>query len=193
MSNDPTADPGQPTNPWASDPTRPVSPWAGGSDDSSSPSSPYGTPPPPAAPAGPPAPPAYGGSPGYGVPPAYGAAPPAYGAPASYGSAPPPAAYPAYGGGYPMGREHPQGTLVLILGILGIVVCGVCAPFAWVMGRRAMREIDSSGQTFSNRGQIQAGMVCGIVGTVLWALGFIIYAVMIIGVLGMAASTSTVR
>src|SRR4051794_37683489 len=40
--------------------------------------------------------------------------------------------------------DHPKATTSLVLGILGIVVCGVLAPFAWQSGKRAVAEIDAS-------------------------------------------------
>src|SRR5207253_1092483 len=93
---------------------------------------------------------------------------------------PPPYAPPPYG--YPppgYGREHPQGTTVLVLGILGLVVCGLIGPFAWSMGNRVLAEIDGAPPGyFSNRGQVAAGRICGIVATVLLAVavvGFLIF------------------
>ncbi len=82
----------------------------------------------------------------------------------------PPYSYgqPPYGYGEP--PDHPQATTILLLGILGLVLCQVLGPFAWVMGRRALKEIDSSGGTIGGRGQVVAGYVCGIVATVLIAL-----------------------
>lgn len=73
--------------------------------------------------------------------------------------------------------EHPQATLSLILGILGIVVCGVAAPFAWQIGRRTLAEIDASQGRLAGRGAAQAGYVLGIVGTVL--LGLAVLAVVL--------------
>ena len=49
-----------------------------------------------------------------------------------YGNYPPNQYGAPYGFGAP---EHPQATLVLILGIVGIVVCQVISPFAWVWKR----------------------------------------------------------
>ena len=92
----------------------------------------------------------------------------------SYGAPPPSGPYGGspYGGqpGYGGTMEHPKGTTILILGILGIVVCAICAPIAWVMGNGALKEIDRSPGTYSNRGIVRAGQICGIVGTVLWIL-----------------------
>ncbi len=134
------------------------------------------------APQGPPPGPG-DGPPGYGPPGA-----PSYGAP-SYG--PPGYGPPGYGppGGHPYGWapvEHPQGTIVLVLGIVGIVMCQVVGPVAWVMGNRALAEIDAEPGRWSNRGNVAAGRICGIVATVLLALYvafFGLYAVIAIGVL----------
>lgn len=109
------------------------------------------------------------GPPGQSPPPGQ-APPPGYGAP-------PPAGYAA---------DHPQTTTVLVLGILGVVLCQVLAPFAWVMGRRVVREIDAAGGRVGGRGPAQAGYVLGIVGTVilgisvLFLIGYAIVAVVFI-------------
>jgi hypothetical protein len=59
---------------------------------------------------------------------------------------------------------------VLVLGILGLVVCQVLGPFAWVMGNRELEAIDAGRRPPENRGTANAGRVLGIVGTVLLAL-----------------------
>jgi hypothetical protein len=69
--------------------------------------------------------------------------------------------------------EHPAGTRVLVVGILGIVLCWALGPVAWFQGTKALDEIDNSPGTATNRSLIQAGRVCGIVGTVLLALPFV--------------------
>ena len=99
----------------------------------------------------------------YGQP-AYGQ--PAYGQPA-YGQ-------PAYGQ-QPMGYapDHPRATTALVLGILGLVVCGLVAPFAWRIGKRTLDEIDGSHGQLGGRGTAQAGYVLGIIGTALLLLGLL--------------------
>jgi uncharacterized membrane protein YjgN (DUF898 family) len=90
---------------------------------------------------------------------------------------PPP--YPPYGQGPPYGYpppgygiEHPQGTTLLVLGILSLVVCGILGPFAWSIGNRALAEIDAAPPGyFRNRGNVAAGRICGIIATVLLILG----------------------
>jgi hypothetical protein len=205
MSMDPTADrpsssdPTAPTPP--ADPTTPIppasdSPW-GAQPGESSAVPPPSYPPVPPAPVAPPA-----AAPSYPQqaypPPAAQQGYPQQGypqqgypqQPAGYGSTPgyPPA--PAYGGAA-YGLEHPRGTMVLVLGILSIVICQLLGPFAWSMGRSALREIDASGQPYSNRGQVQAGMVCGIVGTVLLVLA-VLYVIAMIALVGIAGSSTRI-
>lgn len=115
--------------------------------------------------------------------------PPGYGPPGQQPPPAPPPGYPSYGFspyGGPPALEHPQGTSILVLGILSLVVCGVLGPFAWKMGNTALGEIDSSGQRYSNRGNVTAGRICGIIGTVLLALQVLFFLVVI---LGMVAAT----
>jgi hypothetical protein len=66
---------------------------------------------------------------------------------------------------------------ILVLGILSVVLCHVAGPFAWVMGRRALKEIDASGGTIGGRGYVVAGYVCGRVATALFAMGVVILVV----------------
>ncbi|MCP9622326.1 DUF4190 domain-containing protein [Nocardia otitidiscaviarum] len=85
--------------------------------------------------------------------------------------------YPAYGYGPP--PDHPQATTILVLGILGLVLCQLLGPVAWIMGSKARREIDASGGTLGGRGNVTAGYVCGIVATCLMLLYFVIFAIAI--------------
>ena len=87
---------------------------------------------------------------------------------------PPPPGPSPYGAPYGGTRDHPQGTTILVLGILSILCCGILGPVAWVMGNNAIAEIDRNPAGYSNRGQVQAGRICGIVGTVLWVLGILV-------------------
>jgi hypothetical protein len=78
-----------------------------------------------------------------------------------------------------------------VLGILGIVLCQLVAPFAWSMGKKTLDEIDASQGQVGGRGAAQAGYILGIVGTVLLGLGiiFIIIWVVLIGVIGGLSTT----
>ncbi|HZC71269.1 MAG TPA: DUF4190 domain-containing protein [Jatrophihabitans sp.] len=113
--------------------------------------------------------------------------------PPPYGQGPPGPEEP-YGsqhGGYPPPGwriEHPQGTTVLVLGILSLVVCGILGPFAWSMGNRALTEIDAQPNYYSNRGSVVAGRICGIIATILLIIGVVIL-VLVLG-LGVAVSSN---
>jgi hypothetical protein len=102
----------------------------------------------------------------------------------SYGQ---PQGYQPYRGGMTPQQDHPQGTTILILGILGLVVCQICGIVAWVMGNKAIKEIDANPGAYSNRGNVQAGRICGIVATCLLALAIVGFIL----VFALAASTST--
>jgi hypothetical protein len=111
--------------------------------------------------------------PGY-VPPQNPYVPPnEYGSPQSpYGSP----YQPAYAGG--LIPTHPSATTSMVLGIIGLVSIVVCAgfllivsPVAWVMGAKAVREIDSSPGRYGGRDRAQAGKILGIIGSVLLVLG----------------------
>jgi hypothetical protein len=99
---------------------------------------------------------------------------------------PPPSPY-----GYPPAQRPTANNAVtaLVLGILGLVLCG---PFtaipAIIVGRNTVREIDASQGRLDGRGMAQAGFVLGIVGTVLAALGLLL--VIVVLVFGAVVSSS---
>jgi hypothetical protein len=66
---------------------------------------------------------------------------------------------------------------VLVLGILGLVCCGLLGPVAWIMGNRTVREIDQSPGVYTNRAAANAGRICGIVGTVFLVLSIAYLAI----------------
>ena len=166
------------------------------------PTQPYGTP--PGQPYGqqPPGQPPYG-QPGYGQP-GYGQQPdgqPAYGQ-QPYGQ-------PVYGGpqGGPYGQPlpaHPSATTAMVLGLVGlagILFCGgltlVLSPFAWVMGGRAVKEIDAQPGRYSGRDQAQGGRIMGMVGTGLLVLGvlaliaLLVFAVAVVDTTGLPEPIET--
>ena len=86
---------------------------------------------------------------------------------------------------YPQGNQggqidHPQGTTILILGILGLVVCGICAPFAWVMGNKAKKEIDANPGRYRNAGNVNIGRILGMIGTILILVGIALSVLIIV-------------
>src|SRR5215212_2176928 len=79
-----------------------------------------------------------------------------------------------YGQGYsaPAG-DHPQGTTILVLGIVGIFFT-ICAPIAWYLGSRALKEIKASGVTYNNQQQIVIGRTLGIIFSILAIIGLVL-------------------
>ena len=75
-----------------------------------------------------------------------------------------------------------------MLGIIGVVACYLCAPFAYYYGKRAEEAVDASGGTLAGRGMATAGKILGIIGCVLLAL-VIIYIVVVI-IIAIASSGS---
>ena len=67
-----------------------------------------------------------------------------------------------------------RGTVILVLGILGIVLCAPLGIVAWVMGSGDLKEMDAGTMDPSGRGNTQAGKICGIIGTILLVIAVII-------------------
>jgi len=80
-----------------------------------------------------------------------------------------------------------RGTLILVLGILGLVVCQPIGIAAWIMGSTDLKEMDAGTMDPSGRGQTQAGKICGIVACVLLVLSFVLGAIIMMGALGAAS------
>jgi hypothetical protein len=86
---------------------------------------------------------------------------------------------PAYAGG--LLPTHPSATSSMVLGIVGLVSILVCAgfllivsPVAWVLGAKAVRDIDASPGRYGGRDRAQAGKIMGIIGSVLLVLGVLL-------------------
>lgn len=63
-----------------------------------------------------------------------------------------------------------KATIILVLGILGIVCCQVFGPIAWIMGRTELAKIRQGLISAQDEGMVKAGMILGIIGTILFAL-----------------------
>ena len=85
-------------------------------------------------------------------------------------------------------QEHPQGTLILIFGILGIFVT-IFAPIAWYLGNKAKRDIQTSGIQYSNEQNISVGRMLGKIFTII-AIISIVFVIIVWIVIAIAASSS---
>ena len=63
-----------------------------------------------------------------------------------------------------------------MLGILSLFICGiVLGPIALVMGNNARREMAAQPNvTWTNRGSVTAGWICGMISTILYALAILV-------------------
>lgn len=98
-----------------------------------------------------------------------------------------PPQFPSESGAYP---ESSQATTVLVLGIIGIVLCQILGPIAWVMGNNELAAIDAGRRAPENRGTANAGRILGIIGTVLLALSIIAIIFLFVGVFSLSVFES---
>lgn len=89
-----------------------------------------------------------------------------------------------YGYGYPMAPDHPSSTVVLVLGLIGMFLFPLTAPFAWVMGSKARAEMKAYPGRWGSSATLTVGWVLGIITSVLW---LVMIGVMILAVIGLAA------
>ena len=105
-----------------------------------------------------------------------------------------------YGYGQPMPvrppPDHPKATTAMVLGIVALAGGMICylpfflAPFAWVMGGKAVREIDAAQGQLGGRGAAHAGHILGIIGSVILGLSLLVIATLL-ALLVIAAVTSS--
>lgn len=103
---------------------------------------------------------------------------------------------PAYAGGAL--PEHPSATTAMVLGIVSLAglvftvgITLLLAPAAWVVGARAVREMDAAPGRYAGRDRAQAGKVMGIIGTVLLVLAVITVVAFVTLVFSVVSSDSS--
>ncbi|HEY7823613.1 MAG TPA: DUF4190 domain-containing protein [Acidimicrobiia bacterium] len=98
-----------------------------------------------------------------------------------------PPQFPQESGAYP---ETSQATTILVLGIIGIILCQVLGPIAWVMGNNELAAIDAGRRAPENRGTANAGRILGIIGTVLLTLSILAVIFLFVGLFSFSAFDS---
>jgi uncharacterized membrane protein YidH (DUF202 family) len=84
-----------------------------------------------------------------------------------------------------------RGTLILVLGILGIVLCPICGIVAWVLGNADLKAIAAGQMDPAGEGTTKAGKICGIIATILMVVGVVVWVLLM--VLGFGAAAMTVQ
>jgi hypothetical protein len=89
----------------------------------------------------------------------------------------------------PPQQEHPQGTLILIFGILGIFMT-IFAPIAWYLGNKAKKDIQTTGIQYSNEQNISVGRMLGKIFTIIAIVSIVLVIIFWI-IIAIAAGTSS--
>lgn len=63
-----------------------------------------------------------------------------------------------------------QATTALILGIVSILCCQILGPVAWYLGHSELARIKAGQSSMAGEGTAKAGMILGIIGSVLCLL-----------------------
>jgi len=97
-------------------------------------------------------------------------------------TAPPPPVMP--GGGL---RPH-RGTMILVFGILGLVLCVIFGIIAWVMGNGDLNAIARGEMDPAGEGLTKAGKICGMISVILNIVAIVVWILMVVVVVGGAAA-----
>ena len=87
--------------------------------------------------------------------------------------------------------EPHRGTLILVLGILSLVLCGFFTGIpAWIMGKGDLEKIQAGQMDPEGQGMTKAEMICGMICCIIYAvlIGLIILLTILGG--GLAALNS---
>lgn len=102
-------------------------------------------------------------------------------------SFPPPSA--GYGAALPAGMKPHRATTDIVLGILGLLCCGILAIPAFIMSKNDIAEMDAGRMDPSGRGTTNVARILGIIGIVLLAINLVVgLGLLVTG--GFTASTS---
>ena len=86
-----------------------------------------------------------------------------------------------------------RGTMLLIFGILGIIMCPLFAPAAWIMGKNDLEQIRSGAMDPEGESMTNAGKILGLIGTILAVLGILLFIVIFFLGMGLAVSEHQTR
>ena len=73
-----------------------------------------------------------------------------------------------------------RGTMILVFGILGLVVCMPLGIVAWVMGSTDLKAMDAGTMDPEGRSITQAGKIIGMIATILNIIGLFFGLLMLV-------------
>jgi hypothetical protein len=83
-----------------------------------------------------------------------------------------------------------RGTMILIFGILGIVLCPIIfGIMAWVMGNGDLKKMAAGQMDPSGEGLTKAGKICGMIGVILMIVGIVLQVLLGVGLMAGAAAS----
>ena len=71
-----------------------------------------------------------------------------------------------------------KATTSLVTGILSIFCCALLGIWAIIAANQANQLIQQHGVGHEQKGKATAGMICGIIGLLLWGVGIVLQAMM---------------
>jgi len=78
------------------------------------------------------------------------------------------------------GGEPHRGVLILVLGILSLMVCGVVGIAAWMMGKSDLEKMRLGQMDKEGESMTKVGYILGIVGTILFLLQILLAVVYVV-------------
>ncbi len=82
-----------------------------------------------------------------------------------------------------------RGVLILVLGILGMIMCGILTGIpAWIMGKNDLKAIAAGEMDPAGQGLTKVGYILGIISVALTAITVVVFGVLaVIGAAGAMA------
>lgn len=81
-----------------------------------------------------------------------------------------------------VGSRHPNTMTAFILSLVGLLCCGILAPFALVMSNRARKDTSTTPGYEQNDGLLTAAWVISIIGTIYFAFWALYMILILVGV-----------
>jgi hypothetical protein len=75
------------------------------------------------------------------------------------------------------GVEPHRGTVVLVLGVLSLMACGLLGPVAWAMGSTDLKKMRAGRMDDRGEGETKAGYICGMIATIMMGIGVVLMVV----------------
>lgn len=84
-----------------------------------------------------------------------------------------------------------RATLILVLGVLGIILCQPLGIFAWIMGNADLKEIAAGAMDPAGKDMTNIGRILGIIATALLVIGLVVVIIMtVLTVVGAGAAAA---